>query len=52
MLNNNGKLFGASDQVFFVLVIGLCIYCIIDDKMWKKKAYHQVYEDGQSDLIN
>ncbi len=44
MLNNNGKLFGASDQVFLVLVIGLCIFCIVDDKMWKKKAYHEVYK--------
>ncbi|MGB5693172.1 MAG: CPBP family intramembrane glutamic endopeptidase [Flavobacteriaceae bacterium] len=44
MLNNNGKLFGASNQVFLILVIALCIYCIIDDKMWKKKAYHQIYE--------
>jgi membrane protease YdiL (CAAX protease family) len=52
MLNNNGKLFGASDQVFLVLVIGLCIYCIIDDKMWKKKAYHQVYEGRQGERID
>ena len=45
MLNNNGKLFGASDLIFMILVIGLCIFCVIDDKMWKKKAYHEEYSD-------
>ena len=44
MINNTGKALGYSEIVSIVLVILLCIYCIIDDKMWKKKSYHFVYQ--------
>lgn len=52
MLNNNGKLFGASDFIFVVLVLILCVYCVIDDKMWKKKTYHQIYEQEHARNTN
>ena len=45
MLNNNGKAFGASDTVFLVFAILLMVFCIFHDKMWKKKAYHSVYQE-------
>ena len=45
MLNNNGKAFGASDMVFVVLAILLAIFCVVHDKMWKKKPYHSVYQE-------
>ncbi len=44
VLNNVGKVIGSSEMVFTVFGIIFCIYCIIDDKMWKKKPYHLVYQ--------
>ncbi|MCE2612120.1 CPBP family intramembrane metalloprotease [Flavobacteriaceae bacterium D16] len=43
MVNNNGKLFGSSELLYLILALAFCIFCIIDDKMWKRKAYHDVY---------
>lgn len=44
MLNNVNKAFGNSEVVSVVFLWLICFYCIIDDKMWKKKSYHLVYE--------
>ncbi len=43
MLNNNGKAFGASDLVFGIIALLLCVYCVIDGKMWKKQSFDAVY---------
>jgi membrane protease YdiL (CAAX protease family) len=43
-VNNSDSAFGSSYWPYTVLGILLSIYCIIDDKMWKKKPYHLVYE--------
>ena len=45
MLNNTSKALGYSEIGLTVLVILLCVYCIIDDKMWKKKSYHLIYQE-------
>jgi membrane protease YdiL (CAAX protease family) len=44
MFNNFSKGFGTSEIVFPILAILFSVYCLVDDRMWKKKAYHEVYE--------
>ncbi len=41
MNNNVDKMFGGSYLPAMVLAVGIIIYFIIDNKMWKKKAYHK-----------
>lgn len=43
-MNNNQSAFGSSHWPYSALGILFSIYCIIDDKMWEKKAYHLVYQ--------
>lgn len=44
MLNNYTKAIGSNEMIFAILLILFSIYCIIDDKMWKKEPYHFVYK--------
>ena len=44
VMNNSKSVFGSSYWPYVVLGLLFCIYCIINDKMWKKKDYHLVYE--------
>ncbi len=44
MLNNYAKAIGSSEIISIILLILLSIFCIVDDKMWKKKSYHFVYK--------
>ncbi len=41
MNNNVGRLFGSSYLPAMALGVGLILYFIIDNKMWKRKAYHK-----------
>lgn len=41
MNNNVGRIFGGSYLPAVALSVGLVLYFIIDNKMWKRKAYHQ-----------
>lgn len=52
MLNNYDKAIGSSEIISIILLILLSIYCIIDDKMWKKKPYHLVYENKNLENID
>lgn len=52
MLNNYAKAIGSSEIISIILLILLSIYCIIDDKMWKKKPYHLVYENKNLEKVN
>ncbi|UWX54222.1 CPBP family intramembrane metalloprotease [Maribacter litopenaei] len=49
MLNNASGVFGRSAMIYTVLGILFAIYCIIDDKMWKKKPYHLIYENNEAE---
>lgn len=45
MNNNVGSMFGGSYLPAMALGVGLIIYFIIDNKMWKRKSYHKkIYE--------
>lgn len=46
MFNNVNGAIGSSEIVFLVLGVLFSIFCIIDDKMWKKKPYHLIYENN------
>jgi len=46
-VNNFSKAFGSSDIIFAVFLLLFAIYCIINDKMWKKKSYHLIYEKNK-----
>lgn len=48
MFNNVNSAVGRSELVFLVLGVSFSIFCIIEDKMWKKKAYHHVYNNNES----
>lgn len=45
MWSNYSKAFGNGVIIFSGLIFLFCIYCIIDDKMWKKKTYHSIYQN-------
>jgi len=44
VLNNSFDTFGLSPVIAIILFLLLSGYCIYDDKMWKRKDYHLVYE--------
>lgn len=48
MINNVGKAFGSSYKVFVVTLWLFAIFCIIDNRMWKKKYYHLVYRKNDN----
>jgi len=48
MFNNVDKAFGSSKMVFIVVVWLFAIFCIINDKMWKKKFYHLIYDKNEN----
>ncbi len=53
MANNVGMVFGASYLPAMALGVGLIIYFIIDNRMWKNKSYHdQFYEQSIYKLIS
>jgi membrane protease YdiL (CAAX protease family) len=43
MNNNVGRVFGSSYLPAVALGVGLIIYFIIDNKMWKNKSYHNQF---------
>lgn len=47
MVNNFSKAFGSSEIIFTVIGLLLTVFCIINDKMWKKKEYHHIYENNE-----
>lgn len=47
MVNNFSKAFGSSEIIFTVIGLLFAIYCIIEDKMWKKKSYHLIYKKNK-----
>ncbi len=49
MLNNVDGAFGSSKTIFVVSVWLFAIFCIIDDKMWKKRSYHLIYENSKNE---
>lgn len=44
MLNNVDEAFGSSKTILAASVWLFAVFCILNDKMWKKKSYHLVYE--------
>lgn len=48
MLNNVAEAFGSSKTIFIVVVWLFAIFCIINDKMWKKKSYHLIYRKNDN----
>ena len=50
MLNNAYEAFGSSRMIFIVLVWLFAIFCIINDKMWRKKSYHLIYEKNENGI--
>jgi len=44
VINNSFDTFGLSPVIAIILFLLLSGYCIYDDKMWKRKDYHLVYE--------
>lgn len=49
MNNNVSKGFGSSEIIYFILVPSFAIFCIINDKMWKKRSYKNIYEKNQKE---
>ncbi|OZV70536.1 CPBP family intramembrane glutamic endopeptidase [Winogradskyella aurantia] len=47
MLNNFSKAFGNSQIIFLVITLIFNVFCIINDKMWKKKDYHHIYKNNE-----
>ena len=43
MWNNYAKIFGHG--LFTEVLLIVCIFCIINDKMWKRKSYHSTYQN-------
>ena len=48
MLNNVNDAFGSSKMIFAVIVWLFAVFCIINDKMWKKKYYHLIYKKNDN----
>lgn len=48
MTNNFDKGFGQSQILFLILLVLFCIYCILDDRMWRIKSYHSMYQNQNS----
>lgn len=48
MLNNVDGAFGSSRMIFIVIVWLFAVFCIINGKMWKKKAYHLIYKKNEN----
>ncbi|MEY8020181.1 CPBP family intramembrane glutamic endopeptidase [Muriicola sp. SD30] len=48
MFNNVDKAFGSSKMIFVVSIWLFAVFCIINDKMWKKKPYHLIYEKNKN----
>jgi len=46
MFNNVAKIFGSSETIYFILILLFAVYCIINDKMWEKKSYNNIYENN------
>lgn len=49
MLNNVNSAIGSSGLVYTIIGIAVAIFFIFDDKMWKKKPYHLIYENKETD---
>ncbi len=49
--NNVNRAFGSSETMFAAIVILFAIFCIINDKMWKKRSYRFVYENIDSGTV-
>lgn len=45
MTNNFYKAFGQSETIFDILILVFCAYCIVTDKMWKKKSFYLIYQN-------
>ena len=44
MFNNVAKIFGSSEMIYSILISLFAVYCIINDKMWEKKSYNNIYK--------
>jgi hypothetical protein len=49
MVNNLGKAFGSSEIIFTIVILVFTVFCVINDKMWKKKEYDHIYENNKTD---
>lgn len=49
MVNNLSKAFGSSEIIFTIVALLFIVFCIINDKMWKKKDYHHIYENNETE---
>lgn len=46
--NNIAKVMGSTPDLFYILAFLVALYCFIDGKMWKKKDYHCIYENNET----
>ena len=49
MLNNVNSAFGSSELVYAIIGLLFAVFCIINDKMWKKKSYNIIYENNETE---
>lgn len=49
MVNNVSNAFGSSEMILLILGLSFSVYCIINDKMWRKKPYPLVYQKADTE---